>query len=105
MLTPGSLRAACLGLGRVPESDARPRRGQPCHDLRRSSVATGLRGAARALQIVPEPGGGANTMVDELDEARERAKAAWSLVQADVVRLKEAFRSEVDHVKQLGPKS
>jgi hypothetical protein len=44
-------------------------------------------------------------MVDELDEARERAKAAWSLVQADVIRLKEAVRSEVDHVKQLGPKS
>ncbi len=44
-------------------------------------------------------------MVDELDEARERAKAAWSLVQADVIRLKEAFRSEVDHVRQLGPSS
>lgn len=44
-------------------------------------------------------------MVDELDEARERAKAAWLLIQADVIRLKEAVRSEVDQVKQLGPRS
>jgi hypothetical protein len=44
-------------------------------------------------------------MVDELDEARQRAKAAWSLIQADVVRLKEAVRTEVDQVRQLGPAS
>jgi len=44
-------------------------------------------------------------MVDELEEARERAHAAWSLVEADVVRLKEALRAEVDHVRELGPRS
>lgn len=44
-------------------------------------------------------------MVDELDEARQRAKAAWSLIQADVVRLKEAVRTEVDQVRQFGPAS
>ena len=44
-------------------------------------------------------------MVDEIAEARERTKAAWSLIQADVVRLKEAFRIEIDHVRELGPTS
>jgi hypothetical protein len=44
-------------------------------------------------------------MADELLEARERAKAAWSLIQSDLVRIKEAVRTEVHQVKQLGPRA
>ncbi|HZU99347.1 MAG TPA: hypothetical protein VFF73_21750 [Planctomycetota bacterium] len=42
-------------------------------------------------------------MVKELVEARERAQAAWSLVQADLARLKEAARAEVMLVSDMRP--
>jgi hypothetical protein len=42
-------------------------------------------------------------MVKELDEARERAQAAWSLVQADLARLKEAARAEVLVISDMRP--
>ncbi len=44
-------------------------------------------------------------MADELLEARERAKAAWTLIQSDLARIKDAVSSEVDLVKQLGPRA
>ncbi len=43
-------------------------------------------------------------MNDELQEHRERVDAAWKLIQADVIRVKEAFRQEIDQVRQLRPK-
>ena len=44
-------------------------------------------------------------MADELLEARERAKAAWTLIQSDLARIKEAVSSEVEQVKRLGPRA
>jgi hypothetical protein len=41
----------------------------------------------------------------DLEERRQRADAAWRLIQADVVRLREAVRDEVTHLRTLGPRS
>jgi ElaB/YqjD/DUF883 family membrane-anchored ribosome-binding protein len=42
---------------------------------------------------------------EELAHARLRARAAWSRVEADLARLREAVGAEVDQVKRLGPRS